>query len=374
MQGVIERRRHYLGLMRHRTLDFGHFTVTDIQQSAKVPRSTAQDWINRLIAEGCVAVKEPKKGRTPARYAATSAMPQSACRRIFTTVDGEWVEIFHECMSGGCAAFCGHHHTLAGGVISSVQRDGTLLRECAKIGGTEVQIGLYPSAAVGIPDIRRSGKFIVQKVRCTGGPAYSLTDMISHADGVEKVRIRRKGVLVEGEVWTRALHHLVIGVDDTDAPSGGATFALALALLQHLATLPEVFPIGHHVAMLYPGAPVKTAGNSCSFIEVAVDPGKTGALIDRVNRFVADEALSPEWGVAAREGFLIPKELMDFGLECRRDVVTRDRAERTAEKLGVRLAGGDGIIGALAGIGLCGLDNTVLLDPRIEPPKGRTRC
>ncbi|MDD1717719.1 MAG: sugar-specific transcriptional regulator TrmB [Methanoregulaceae archaeon] len=370
MQGVIERRRHYLGLMRHCTLDHGHFTVTDIQQNAKVPRSTAQDWINRLIAEGCVAVKEPKKGRTPARYAATSAMPQSACRRIFTTVDGDWVEIFHECMSGGCAAFCGHHHTIAGGVIAVARRDGTLLRECARIGGSEVRIGLYPSAAVGISGIRRSGKFIVQHVRCIGGPAYSLTDMISHADGVENVRIRRKGAVVEGEVWTRALNHLVIGVDDTDTPAGGATFALALALLQHLATLPDVFPIGHHVAMLYPGAPVKTAGNSCSFIEVAVDPAKTGVLLERVNRFVADEALSPEWGVATREGFLIPAGLRDFGLECRRKVIKKDQAERTAQEFGVRLAGGDGIIGALAGVGLCGLDNAVLLDPRIEPGEG----
>ncbi len=369
MQGVIERRRHYLGLMRHCTVDRGYFTVTDIQQNAKVPRSTAQDWINRLIAEGCVAVREPKKGRIPARYAATSAMPQSTCRRIFTTVDGDWVQIFHECMSGACAAFCGHHHTMAGGVITGAQRDGTLLRECAKIGGFEIQIGLYPSAAVGIVGIRRSGKYIVQRIRCIGGPAYSLTDMISHADGVENVRIERNGALVEGEVWTRALTHMVIGVDDTDTPAGGATFALALALLQHIATLPDVFPIGHHVAMLYPDAPVKTAGNSCSFIEVAVDPVKTVALVDRISRFVEDEALSPEWGVATREGFLIPPGLRDFGLECRRNVVKIDQAISTARKFGVRLAGGAGVIGALAGVALSGLDNRILLDPRIEPDR-----
>ncbi|MFA7152375.1 MAG: helix-turn-helix domain-containing protein [Methanoregulaceae archaeon] len=74
--------------MRSCTLEQGSFTVTDIQEAAGVPRSTAQDWINRLIDEGCVVLRDRKQGRIPARYAATSAMPQSACRKIFTTVDG----------------------------------------------------------------------------------------------------------------------------------------------------------------------------------------------------------------------------------------------------------------------------------------------
>ena len=58
MYGVIERRRQYLHLMRQITLEQGFFTVTNIQDAAEIPRSTAQDWINRLVSEGCVVVKE----------------------------------------------------------------------------------------------------------------------------------------------------------------------------------------------------------------------------------------------------------------------------------------------------------------------------
>jgi hypothetical protein len=105
------------------------FTVTDIQLATNIPRSTAQDWVNRLLGEGCVLVREVKRGRSAARYVAISAMPSSTCRRIFTTIDGENVEIYHDCLSGACAAFCGYHHALAGGVLLSVERDGTLLRE-----------------------------------------------------------------------------------------------------------------------------------------------------------------------------------------------------------------------------------------------------
>lgn len=145
MYGVIERRRQYLQLMRQVTLEQGYFTVTNIQKAAEVPRSTAQDWVNRLVSEGCVVVKERKQGRIPARYAAVSAVPSSACRRIFTTVDGEWVEIYHECMSGACAAFCGYHHRMAGGALNLVQRDGTLLRECAALSWGDIYRGISVS-------------------------------------------------------------------------------------------------------------------------------------------------------------------------------------------------------------------------------------
>ncbi|MEG3055554.1 MAG: helix-turn-helix domain-containing protein [Methanoculleus sp.] len=101
--------------MRQVTLEVGYFTVADIAEATDTPRSTVQDWVNRLIEEGCVILTEGQRGRHAARYAASSAMPESACRRVFTTIDGNEVEIYHECMSGGCAAFCEFHHARAGG-------------------------------------------------------------------------------------------------------------------------------------------------------------------------------------------------------------------------------------------------------------------
>jgi len=368
MHGVIERRRQYLQLMRQFTFEHGYFTVTDIQSAANVPRSTAQDWINRLIGEGCVAKKESKSGRQPARFIAISAMPSSTCRRMFTTVDGDYVEIFHDCMSGACAAFCGHHHLLAGGMITSVQRDGTLLREYARLGQAEVSIGLHPASAVGVVGVGRSGDSIIQQIRSIGGPAYSLTEMLSQASGVTRVEIRRDGDLVEGMIWTKALEHIVIGIDDTDSREGGATFALALALLQRLGTLPGIFAIGHHVAMLYPDIGEKTAGNSCSFIDVAVESPEVPELQEKVYRFVADEALSPEWGVAMKRGFLIPAGLRNYGRRVREERVLLSDAEKEAADHCVSLHGGRGMIGALGAVALSGLPNNVLLNPEAPVP------
>ncbi|WP_292368668.1 helix-turn-helix domain-containing protein [Methanoregula sp. UBA64] len=363
MAGVLEHRREYLRLMRQFTQDAGFFTVTDIQKAAGIPRSTAQDWISRLVREGCVIVRREKSGRAAARYAAISAVPQSTCRRIFTTTDGERVEIFHECLSGACASFCGFHHARAGGVLTSVHRDGTLLRECARTGNAEIEIGLSPRAAVGVAGISLEGDRIVQRIRCIGGPAYSLTDMMSRADGVLNVRPGVREGIVEGLVCTRALAHLTIGVDDTDTEEGGATFALALALLTRLVAEKGVLPISHHVVMLFENIPEKTAGNSASYIELAVPPSRIDHVMAKAREFVENEALSPEWGIALYRGMTIPPLLREFGQRVRETVVDRSFAEAMAGKAGIVLYGGRGVIGALGAISLARLPHEVQMDP-----------
>jgi hypothetical protein len=364
MPGVLERRREFLKLMRSYTLDRGFFTVSDIAEKMDLPRSTAQDWINRLLDEGCLVVREERRGRSPARYLAKSAMPSSACRRIFTTIDGDSVEIYHECLSASSAAFCEFHHRRAGGVLSRVSRDGTLLRERAFLGSRETRIGLYPDPAVGVTGLRRTEENLVQHIRCIGGPAYSLTDMMAHAEGVHDVQVGRSTSFVEGDVTTRALRYLAIGIDDTDTADGGATFALALALHQHLSTLEGVMPIGHHIVMLNPAHRERTAGNSASFIELAAEPALCGRIREHSLRFVSDEALSPEWGIAIKQGFTVPDDLRQYGNRVRAGEVTLKEAEDTARKHGIFMKGGRGIIGALAAVSCIGLDTSVLLDPR----------
>ena len=368
MQGVIERRRAYLQLMRRLTLEKGFFTVQEIQQEAGVPRSTAQDWILRLSEEGCVVLLQPPRGRTPAQYAATSALPRSACKRIFTSVDGDLVEIVHECMSSACAGFCGYHHQLGGGKRMTVVRDGTLLREFIHLGECEAVVGLYPHSAVAVTGVYLENDQILQRIRSVGGPAFSLSGMMGLARGVLDVEILKDGPCTEGIIRTKALLHLTIGIDNTDSEGGGATFALAIALLQHLAGFSGVFPITHHVMMLFPGVYEKTAGNSCSAIELAVEPGMVEQIISETVRFVSDESVSPTWGVAVRSGLRISDALKAFGLSVRREIVSCMAARSIAESSSVILTGGDGVIGALAAVALVGLPAHLLLDPGRDLP------
>ncbi len=232
----------------------------------------------------------------------------------------------------------------------------------------DISVGLSPLSAVGVCGLEQQGDAIVQHIRCIGGPAYSLTDMMSRAEGVLRVESRHNGNIVEGKVWTKALRQVTIGVDDTDTKEGGATFALALALLNHLARVPGIIPISHHVVMLNPAVFAKTAGNSASYIEVAAEPAAFPGLMEKAGRFVADESLSREWGIAIRPGLDLPEGLREYGRMARSQVISRTVAEATAERFGAPLAGGSGVIGALAAVALAGLPHDVLLDPMREIP------
>lgn len=365
MSRVLERRRQLLSLMRQVTLENGSFTIAGIAGQLGLPRSTVQDWVKRLEAEGCVAGQMGSRGRYGARFVAISAMPRSTCRRVFTTIDGDEVAIFHKCLSSACAGFCAYHHQAAGGVIESVERDGNLLRETAHVGRRRLEIGLSPLPAVGVEAVRLEDGRVVQELRSIGGPAYSLSEMIGHADGVLEVRLEREGALVRAEVVTRALTHLLIGIDDTDTAGGGATFALALALLQHLARLEGVQPIGHRVVMLDPVVAERTAGNACSYLELAVEPAALATVAQHAVRFVSDEAFSPEWGAAIRRGFRVPGALREFAARARTGPVTREEAVAVAASTGAALHGRRGAIGALAAIGTAGLSIEAQLDPTV---------
>jgi hypothetical protein len=246
-------------------------------------------------------------------------------------------------------------------------RDGTLLREFIPYGEQNIEVGLYPNPAVTITGVYRDGDQIVQKIRSVGGPAYSLTGMMGRARGVLGVEVIRDGACTEGWIRTRALTHLTIGLDNTDSPEDGATFALAIALLEHLGGFPGVFPICHQVAMLYPGVREKTAGNSCSAIELAVEPEIIEDISAEVARFVGDESASSAWGIAIRSGLRIPEKLRLFGLKTRKQEVSLAESMDVAARSSVILSGDEGTIGALAAVALSDLPPSLLLDPKRDP-------
>ena len=367
--GVLHRRTLFIQAMRRKTFEAGYFTTADIAEEADVPRSTAQDWVNRLILEGCIFVKEEKRGRSPARYASRSAMPKSTCRRIFTTVDGDCVEIFHECLSSGCAGFCEFHHRNAGGAAVAVSRDGMILKERAFLSSASPLH--LDKAAVGLLSVALDGDEVVQTIQSIkGGPAYSLSSMMGAAKGVSGVSVSVKDGVVTGQVRTRALVPVTIGVDDTDRKGcGGATFALTHALMKYLTESGDAIAIRHQVAALSQDIEEMTAGNSCSFLELAVTPEAFPNLLHKVCRFVEDESVSEEWGVAILKGIFVPEEMEALAGEIRRGRVSLEKVQKTAEACGVQTFGGRGVIGACAAVSLKHQPQEVLLDSTIPMQK-----
>ncbi len=365
----LEKRKELLGLIEKISNGKGYFEVYDLSEATGMPRSTVQDWVNRFVDDGCISVLEECAGRKRAKYAVkrVRSLPASACKRIFTTVDGDAVEVFHECRSEGCIAFCEYMYALGN---PRVRKNGLILRQKVRAG----EIIHSPSDALDLEKVTVSNGIVYQHIRTFGGPAYSLTQMMESADGVLDIKYSRKGNYVEGIVATEALTHMAIGVDDTDDGESGATFALTLSLLDLLSSIEGVRRISHNVAFLYPDVPFKTAGNAVSYIEMAVKKEMVESLTQRAIEYLRSETRSKDTGMAVKLGLRTCPELLGFAQRARNGTVTIEEALAVAKKSRVRtyeVTGRRGLIGAIASLGMMECPPEKLMDVAEPIPYNR---
>lgn len=365
MLKLLEKRRELISLIEEITRDKGYFDVQDLVGRTGLPRSTLQDWINRFVDEGCVEVLEERAGRRRARYARrrTRSLPTTACKRIFTTADGDVAEIFHECRSEGCISFCEYMYARGN---PHVRKNGLILRQRVRI-GTALQCGDKTSLC--LEKVEARDGLIYQHIRTFGGPAYSLTEMMEQADGVLEIKYASQDSYVKGVIATEALTHMVIGVDDTDTPEHGATFALTLSLLDLLSSIEGVHRISHNVGFLYPGVPEKTAGNAMSYIELGVKPELVDSIVQAAIDYIRAQTRSEHTGMAVKKGLRRCPELVQFTRRARSGLVTVEEAVTAARKSGVRtyeVTGSRGIIGAVAALGMMDCPESTLMDVRKE--------
>jgi len=358
----LEKRKELLGLIENMSHDKGFFDVYDLSDATGMPRSTIQDWVNRFVDDGCISVLEERSGRRRAKYAMrrVRSLPASACKRIFTTVDGDMVEIFHECRSEGCIAFCEYMYHIGN---SRVRKNGLILRQKVRAG----PVVHVANESLDLEKVTVSNGLVYQHIRTFGGPAYSLTEMMESADGVLDIKYSKKGDYVEGIVVTEALTHMAIAVDDTDDAASGATFALTLSLLDLLASIEGVHRISHNVGFLYPDVPVKTAGNAVSYIELAVKKELIESVIQNAADYLKAQTHSDNTGMAVKLGLKNCPELLNFARKARNGIVTIDEALAAAKKSRVRtyeITGQRGLIGAIASLGMIECPPEKLMDVR----------
>jgi hypothetical protein len=356
----LEKRKELLDLIEKLSHEKGYFDVYDLSESTGMPRSTIQDWVNRFVDDGCISVLEECAGRKRAKYARkrVRSLPTSACKRIFTTVDGDTVEIFHECRSEGCIAFCEYMYAIGN---PKVRKNGLILRQKVNTG----PVAQDQNVSLDLEKVTVTNGLVYQYIRTFGGPAYSLTEMMESADGVLDIKYSKKGNYVEGIVVTEALTHMAIGVDDTDDAESGATFALTLSLLDMLASIEGVRRISHNVSFLYPDVPDKTAGNAVSYIELAVKKELVDSLIQSAIEYLREETKSSQTGMAVKLGLKSCPQLIDFAGRAREGIVTVEDALSAAKKSRVRtyeITGKRGLIGAIASLGMIECPPEKLMD------------
>jgi methanogenesis imperfect marker protein 11 len=151
------------------------------------------------------------------------------------------------------------------------------------------------------------------------------------------------------------LHEKVIfGIDDTDNPTSGATWALANEIGYKLNQEEGIDYINHSIVQLYPNNPYKTQNCVSIAISFASLPDKVDSLIEEVEKALEKYTDSEETGLAVHRGIIIPEKIKRYSNRAKLKMIEIGEAHKVAEECDIKLStitGERGLIGALAAIG-----------------------
>lgn len=275
----------------------------------------------------------------------------------------EIVEIFG--YYPGSAEWTAINRCRAGGIVESYELYGKTAILHARLGEADVRFGPADSEQGGqaLKAALVEGDRVRTKWIGIAGMSLSTCGSLPQAPGVIEAWYPSQDDLNVGgsktgrvEIITPLYEKVSFGIDDTDNPEGGATFALILNARNEVAKIDGVEPLLVKFAQLFPKCPYKTTNCTSSFISFAVRPDAKQDLIDGIVGYVLEKTRSEDTGIAVIEGMGIPRELNAFGWEAKKRLVSLDEAYTLNGTGGLTIIdtgrGKKGVIGAIAALGL----------------------
>lgn len=154
--------------------------------------------------------------------------------------------------------------------------------------------------------------------------------------------------------------HYLVCVDDTDMPGTKGTGWLVQEMCEHIENnnMGTCHPISRHQLFVHEDVPY-TSHNSSMCFELQLKQTKVGRVIDFAADFLEKKSMQgsdPGLCVVQKNEQLNSDRLIAFGQSAKQQVLCKEQAYRLAKESGIHLSEhggtGDGVIGALAGIGL----------------------
>lgn len=154
---------------------------------------------------------------------------------------------------------------------------------------------------------------------------------------------------------------LFISIDDTDTIDSPGTGRLARKIAAALSKDNLVTGVTRHQLFVHPSIPY-TSHNSCAVIHVVSDGADPDACFNIAREIILTDFIDgSDPGLAVASLTQVSPSLVAFGKDAKTMVLTQERARHLAENSGIRLIGlggtEDGVIGAMAGLGLASTEN-----------------
>jgi methanogenesis imperfect marker protein 11 len=279
--------------------------------------------------------------------------------RILATTDGKIVEIIEDHSRGTCyggAAWEVHHYPKTSQLVYYSKRDGARNIFRVKLGETDLE--LVPGlAAAGIEKVSIDEDEIKIQYSGLGGAGVAIAMARGQAEGVSQIEVYEwggGGKRARAAVVVPRLEKIVFGIDDTDTPTSGATWALANEIGYILDKLDGNYFTGHTINQLFPQNPHKTQNCVSIAISFAVQPEKSGSLVEELTNILRKNTESDETGLAVFKGIEVPGALRRYSRMAKMKMIDVSAAKAVAKNNAVELyeiTGERGLIGALAAIG-----------------------
>ncbi|HJJ90347.1 MAG TPA: hypothetical protein O0W88_00575 [Methanocorpusculum sp.] len=253
----------------------------------------------------------------------------------------ELIECF-DCIGGGMWVA---KHYAQSPLVTNVRKIGTSIRYYITPGLTELSLvgSTFPA---GINGAKISKNEIAISYLGMGGGGVGASICRASAKGVLRAETTPcgGGKLAGSTIHLRKMERVIIGIDDTDTPENGATWALAHNISCKVEDDNSRY-LSHTITQLFP---VAQRTKNCVSVAIEFASTEPDTLSDRVQHLVEKYTLSDKTGMVVFRGF-DPSPLEAYARMVKRREVTVDDMETINPYLDIRIDG-TGIIGAAAAI------------------------
>ena len=274
-------------------------------------------------------------------------------KQIHAVVDEEdsRVELMERSSCYGGSAWARYHYS-RGPLVLSSRNLGEWFRYMISPGKVDLDL-VSSRRSAGIESVLVKGKEVEVTYAGLGGGGVGATLSRARAEDVLRYDASEcgGGRVARGTIVLPRRERLIIGVDDTDSKTEGATWTLIHNIAARVDR-PEARYVSHSLVQLFP-VPTKTQNCVSTAVEFACLPGRAEAMLSDFKALLRKYSVSQQTGMAVFRDF-DPSPLLAFGERCKRERVAYEDALEAAGQNGVQIMmNGQGLIGAVAALPFC---------------------
>lgn len=274
-------------------------------------------------------------------------------KQIHVVVDdgGSRVELMERSNCYGGSAWARYHYS-RGPLVKSSRNLGEWFRYLIVPGKVDLDL-VSSKRSAGIESVIVKGSEVEVTYAGLGGGGVGATLCRAQADDVLRYDLTEcgGGRVARGTLVLPRRERLIIGVDDTDSKTEGATWTL-IHNIASMVDRPEARYVSHSLVQLFP-VPTKTQNCVSTVVEFACLPGRAEAMLSDFKALLKKYSVSKQTGMAVFRDF-DPSSLLPFGERCKRERVQYEDALDACRENGVQIMmDGQGLIGAVAALPFC---------------------